>query len=202
MIAFLRGDLEYVSTDYVIVAVGGIGYNVFVSGKVLEELPRTGEEVKLYTYLNVREDAMQLFGFSNKDELDVFKLLITVNGIGPKGALSILSVMTTDELRFAVAADDSKTIAKSPGIGAKTASKLILELKDKLKLEDAISNSFEKADDNLQVAGMADVKGEAVMALTALGYSQAEAVKAVKSVDVSQDMSAEDIIKKALRALI
>ena len=175
---------------------------MFVSGKTLETIDGTGTDIKLYTYLNVREDAMQLFGFMTKDELDVFKLLITVNGIGPKGALSILSVMTTNELRFAVASEDSKTIAKSPGIGAKTASKLILELKDKLKLEDAISNSFDVSDDIKPISGMTDIKNEASMALVALGYSQAEALKAVNTVEVTEDMSSEDVIKKALRSLI
>ncbi len=202
MIAFLKGEVEYISSDYVVLSVGGIGYNVFVSGKTLENIGRTGTEVKLHTYLNVREDAMQLFGFITKDELDVFKLLITVNGIGPKGALSILSVMTANELRFAVASEDAKAIAKSPGIGAKTASKLILELKDKLKLEDAIENSFNTSSDDKPQAGMTDSKSEAVMALTALGYSQTEALRAVKSVEVTDVMSSEDIIKKALRTLI
>lgn len=202
MIAFLKGEVEYIAGDYIVVAVGGIGYNVFVSGKTLENISRTGTEVKLHTYLNVREDAMQLFGFMTRDELDVFKLLITVNGIGPKGALSILSVMTANELRFAVASEDAKAIAKSPGIGAKTASKLILELKDKLKLEDAIENSFNTSSDDKPQAGMTDSKNEAVMALTALGYSQTEALRAVKSVEVTEAMSSEDIIKKALRTLI
>lgn len=202
MIAFLKGEIEFIASDYVVISVGGIGYNVFVSGKTLENISRTGIEIKLHTYLNVREDAMQLFGFMNKDELDVFKLLITVNGIGPKGALSILSVMTTNELRFAVASEDSKAIAKSPGIGAKTASKLILELKDKLKLEDAISSSFDTDDAVKPISGMSDVKNEASMALVALGYSQTEALRAVKTVEVTEGMGSEDIIKKALRALI
>ncbi len=202
MIAFVKGEIEYIALDYVVIEVGGLGYNVFVSSRVIESLPKIGAEVKLYTYMNVREDAMQLFGFKTRDELEVFKMLITVNGIGPKGALSILSVMTTDELRFAVASEDAKTIAKSPGIGAKTASKLILELKDKLKLEDAISNSFNVDNDIVSVSGVSDIKNEAVMALVALGYSQSEAVKAVKNVEVSEEMSTEDIIKKALRMLI
>lgn len=202
MIAFLKGEIEYISSDYVIISVGGIGYNVFVSGKTLENINGTGIEVKLHTYLNVREDAMQLFGFMTKDELDVFKLLITVNGIGPKGALSILSVMTADELRFAVASEDAKAIAKSPGIGAKTASKLILELKDKLKLEDAIENTLNVNSEVKTNSGMTDAKNEAVMALVALGYSQSESLKAVKNVDITEDISSEDIIKKALRLLI
>lgn len=202
MIAFLNGKVEYISSDYVVLSVGGIGYNVFVSGKTLENINGTGSEVKLHTYLNVREDAMQLFGFITKDELDVFKLLITVNGIGPKGALSILSVMTANELRFAVASEDAKAIAKSPGIGAKTASKLILELKDKLKLEDAIENSFNIDSKIEPQVGLNDSKNEAVMALVALGYSQTESLKAVKSVEVTESMTSEEIIKKALRLLI
>lgn len=202
MIGFLKGEIDSIINDIVIIDVSGVGYNVFVSGKTLENIPSVHSEVKLYTYLNVREDAMQLFGFLTKDELEVFKLLITVNGIGPKGALSILSVMTTDELRFAVAAEDSKLIAKSPGIGAKTASKLILELKDKLKLEDAILNTLDYKENVNTNIGLSDMKNEAVMALTALGYSQAESVRAVKSVEISEDMSSEDIIKKALRLLI
>ncbi len=202
MIAFIKGEVEYISGDYVVLSVGGMGYNVFVSSKTLENIGRTGTEIKLYTYLNVREDAMQLFGFITRDELDVFKLLITVNGIGPKGALSILSIMTANELRFAVASEDAKAIAKSPGIGAKTASKLILELKDKLKLEDAIENSFNTSSEDIPQVGMTDSKSEAVMALTALGYSQTEALRAVKSVEVTESMSSEDIIKKALRTLI
>lgn len=202
MIAFLKGEVEHIAGDYVVLAVGGIGYNVFISGKTLENISGTGTEIKLHTYLNVREDAMQLFGFMTRDELDVFKLLITVNGIGPKGALSVLSVMTANELRFAVASEDAKAIAKSPGIGAKTASKLILELKDKLKLEDAIENSFNANAEIKPQARMTDSKNEAVMALTALGYSQTEALRAVKSVEVTEAMTSEDIIKKALRMLI
>ncbi len=202
MIAFLNGKVEYISNDFIVLSVGGIGYNVFVSSKTLENISGTGCEVKLHTYLNVREDAMQLFGFITKDELDVFKLLITVNGIGPKGALSILSVMTANELRFAVASDDAKSIAKSPGIGAKTASKVILELKDKLKLEDAIENTFNASSNIEPQACLNDSKNEAVMALVALGYSQSESLKVVKSVEVTESMTSEDIIKKALRLLI
>ncbi|MBP3338833.1 MAG: Holliday junction branch migration protein RuvA [Lachnospiraceae bacterium] len=202
MIAFVKGEVEYIGADILVINVGGIGYNVFISGKILNNMPSIGEEIKLFTYLNVREDAMQLFGFADRDELNVFKLLITVNGIGPKGALSILSCMTADDLRFAVAADDAKTIAKSPGIGAKTASKLILELKDKLKLEDAISNTLDTGVDVTYTSESNDIRQEAIMALTALGYTHSEACKAVKSVDTSQCITSEDVIKKALRALV
>ena len=132
MIAFVKGNLADVESDRVIIDVGGIGYNVFVSSYTIGRLPLEGNVVKLYTYLNVKEDLMQLYGFLTKDELRIFKLLIGVNGIGPKGGLGILSYLTPDDLRFAVMANDVKAISAAPGIGKKTAEKLILELKDQL----------------------------------------------------------------------
>ena len=137
MYAYIKGVLADVEEESVVVEAGGIGYRIYTTGQTFDYLPVVGEEVKLYTYLNVREDAMILYGFLTKDDLRVFKLLIGVNGIGPKGALAVLSVMTTDDLRFAVLGDDAKVIAKAPGIGAKTAQRVILELKDKLSLEEA-----------------------------------------------------------------
>ena len=134
MISYIRGELADVEENKVIVDAGGIGYGIFMSGHAIGLLPRVGSEVKIYTYLNVKEDCMQLFGFLTRDELSVFRLLITVNGIGPKGGLSILSKLTPDELRFAVMAGDVKLISSAPGIGRKTAEKLILELKDKLSI--------------------------------------------------------------------
>ncbi len=129
-----------IGEDRVVVEAGGIGYCVYTTGQTLDALPQTGEQIRLFTYLQVREDAMVLYGFLTKDELSVFKLLIGVSGIGPKGALGVLSVMTTDDLRFAVIGDDVKAISRAPGIGAKTAQRVILELKDKLSLEDAFEN--------------------------------------------------------------
>ena len=145
MYSYIKGILTDMEEDLVVVEAGGIGYNIYTTGQTFRLLPAIGQEVKLYTYLNVREDAMILYGFLTKDDLRVFRLLIGVNGIGPKGALAILSVMTTDDLRFAVLGDDAKAIAKAPGIGAKTAQRVILELKDKLSLEDAIEQRFEHA---------------------------------------------------------
>ena len=155
-----------------------------------------GEEVKLYTYLNVREDAMILYGFLTKDDLRVFKLLIGVNGIGPKGALAVLSVMTTDDLRFAVLGDDAKAIAKAPG--AKTAQRVILELKDKLSLEEAFelkSEHVSRQNEN----GSSGVKNEAVQALVALGYASSEALKALNGIEITDDMDVETLLKAALK---
>ena len=128
MIAFVKGILDSVSEDKIIVENQNIGFEILVPGSVVSELPQVGNTVKIYTYTYVREDALQLYGFLTKDSMDMFKLLITVNGIGPKAALGILTAMDTDALRLAILSDDAKTIAKAPGIGPKTASKLILEL--------------------------------------------------------------------------
>lgn len=155
------------------------------------------ETVRVFTYLNVREDAMQLFGFLTRDDLEVFKLLITVNGIGPKGGLAVLSTITTDDLRVAVISEDAKAISKAPGIGAKTAQKVIIELKDKLNLEDVLEP---KLDANFQVNDNNSMS-EAVMALVALGYSQADAYRAVKSIDNIEELDVENVIKMALKKI-
>lgn len=198
MYSYIKGILTDMEEDLVVVEAGGIGYNIYTTGQTFRYLPAVGEEVRLYTCLNVREDAMILYGFLTKDDLRVFRLLIGVNGIGPKGALAILSVMTTDDLRFAILADDAKAIAKAPGIGAKTAQRVILELKDKLSLEDAIEQKFEHA--AAEVAGDSkNIRTEAVQALVALGYSSSEALKAVNGVELPKDADVEYLLKAALK---
>ena len=200
MIAFVKGSLADVESDRVIIDVGGIGYNVFVSSYTMGRLPLEGNEVKLYTYLNVKEDLMQLYGFLSKDELRIFKLLIGVNGIGPKGALGILSAMTADDLRFAIIAGDSKAIAKAPGIGAKSAERIILDLKDKITFE---PDSLSETDMSVSSSGSIDstAKNEAIEAMSALGYSPAEALKAVKQIEITPDMDAGAILKAALKVI-
>ncbi len=141
---------------------------------------------------------MILFGFLTKDDLFVFRLLLGVSGIGPKGALAILSVMTTDDLRFAVLGDDAKAIAKAPGVGAKTAQRLILELKDKLSLEDAFEQKLAKNDNPVQNKAKG-AKNEAIEALVALGYSSSEALKALNGIEITDDTDVEDILKAALK---
>ena len=170
----------------------------YTTGQTFQYLPSMGEEVKVYTYLHVREDAMILFGFLTKDDLFVFRLLLGVSGIGPKGALAILSVMTTDDLRFAVLGDDAKAIAKAPGVGAKTAQRLILELKDKLSLEDAFEQKLAKNDNPVQNKAKG-AKNEAIEALVALGYSSSEALKALNGIEITDDTDVEDILKAALK---
>lgn len=198
MIAFVRGEIADISEDNVILDVGGIGYNIKISARTAEHLATTEKKVQLYTYTCVREDAFQLFGFLTQDELTIFKKLITVNGIGPKGGLAILSVMSADELRFAIISGDAKAIAKAPGIGAKTAGRVILDLKDKVSIEETlvqreINASASSEGENLQA------ENQAVEALVALGYSPSEAVKAVRKVTVPEGADVEVILKLALK---
>ena len=149
---------------------------------------------------HVKEDDMQLYGFLTKDDLQVFRLLLQVNGIGPKGALGVLSGLTADELRFAILSDDVKTISKAPGIGKKTAQKLILELKDKLNLQDAFEKKYENAaQENVMSDSVTDAKKEAVEALVALGYSSTDALLAVKRAEISEEADVETVLKAALK---
>lgn len=164
-------------------------------------MPGRGESVKIYTYLNVKEDAMQLFGFQAEEDLEMFRLLLNVNGIGPKAALGVLSVLTADDLRFAVLSDDVKAISRAPGVGGKTAQKLILELKDKLKLEDAFERKLASAAHAQPVTAAADARSEAVQALTALGYSNSDALRAVRKSGATEDMDTETILKLALKQM-
>ena len=197
MISYIRGELAAISEDKVVVDVNGVGYGIFMSGKSIGSLPQIGREVKIHTYMNVKEDAMQLFGFISDDDLRVFKLVIAVSGIGPKGGLNILSQLTADELRFAVAANDIKAISAAPGIGKKTAEKLILELRDKLNLEEALDHIGQTPNAGASSAG--GDQADAVEALVALGYGSTEAMKAVRRVQATADMGSDAILKQALK---
>lgn len=202
MISYIKGELTEVFEDTVVVETNGIGYNIRVPGSVLDRLPSVGSSVRIYTYLYVKEDAMNLFGFLNRDDLSVFKLLLNVSGIGPKGALAILSTIGPDDLRFAVLSEDVKTISSAPGIGAKTAKRLIIELKDKLKLaevfETALANKEKASSENDVLLA----RNEAVEALVALGYASAQAMKAVHQVENAEEKDSEQILKEALKKLI
>ena len=202
MISYIKGELTEVFEDTVVVETNGIGYNIRVPGSVLDRLPSVGSSVRIYTYLYVKEDAMNLFGFLNRDDLSVFKLLLNVSGIGPKGALAILSTIGPDDLRFAVLSEDVKTISSAPGIGAKTAKRLIIELKDKLKLaevfETALANKEKASSENDVLLA----RNEAVEALVALGYASAQVMKAVQQVENAEEKDSEQILKEALKKLI
>lgn len=200
MIEFLKGKLDFVNESSIVIDVNNIGYELFVTATVLGKLPGIGGDIKLYTYLQVKEDGVSLFGFATREELLFFKQLITVNGIGPKGALSILSFMSVEDLRFAILSEDSKTISKAPGIGAKTAGKLIIELRDKVKnYEPMAARGIGEGDSTVSTNfGLRDT---AVQALVALGYSATEAMKAVNSVNVSDGMTDGELIRQSLKKI-
>ncbi len=205
MISYIRGELCDIEEQKAIVDVNGVGYGIYMPQQALSLLPPMGQQVKIHTYLNIREDAMQLFGFLTKEDLNVFRLLIGVNGIGPKAGLNILSCLSPDELRFAVLSGDAKAISATPGIGKKTAEKLILEFKDKLNIEDMLEHAAHGGDSEDLASGTDTasntMQAEAVQALTALGYGSAESLRAVKK-SSPECSSVEDILKEALKFLL
>ena len=203
MISYVKGIIADFEKDKVIVENNGIGYGIYMPQRSLGLLPSVGSEVKIYTYMNVREDAMQLFGFLSKDELSMYKLVITVSGIGPKGGLSILSTLSADDLRFAVLSSDSKAISKAPGIGKKTAEKLIIELKDKLDMDDLLTHAGTASESgvSMDVSSVnTSVQAEAAEALVALGYGSTESYKAVKAVNM-ENPTVEALLKEALKKM-
>ena len=202
MISYVRGELVAIEDDKVILDVNGVGFGIYMPAQSMTLLPTIGEEVRLHTYMNVREDAMQLFGFLTRDDLNVFKLVIGVSGIGPKGGLNILSQLSPDDLRFAVMANDAKTIAATPGIGKKTAEKLIIELKDKLSIEDVLNKTVEQDATTPTTNASNEIQAEAVQALVALGYGSTESMKAVKKVPLEEETTVEEVLKLALKNMM
>jgi len=198
MIAYLRGKIAKKSSTYVIVETAGIGYQVFVSPSTLAKLPEGldgQEEVRIFTYMNVKEDGISLYGFSSMEEQEMFLRLLSVSGVGPKGALGFLSQLSPQEIVMAILTDDIKTLSKSPGVGRKTAQRVVLELKDKCSTQDAVA---------IPTQGGVTIEGakfEAMEAMEALGYSRAEAAKAVNAV-AAKDMDASAIISAALRKMV
>ena len=203
MISFIKGYVAETTENSVILETDSIGYEIFMTGTAIEETSRMQDKIKIYTYFHVREDTMQLYGFLSRDDLEMFRLLLNVNGIGPKAAMGVLAAITADELRFAVLSDDVKTISRAPGIGKNTAQKLILELKDKLKLEDAFEKKLDHQEENLSLTdtSLRDSRQEAVEALTALGYSSTNALRAVRQVSEETGDDVEAILKAALKQL-
>lgn len=199
MISFIRGKLVDVFENKVIVDTGSFGMEINVTTLTLEKLPKVNEEVFLYTYFKVSEDAMSLYGFNNGKELEIFKLLLGVNGVGPKAALSILSVLDVYSFGIAVLGDDEKTIAKANGVGLKTAKRIIIELKDKIHTENI--TEFDAGGSNDENTALSTVGRDTIEALVALGYSVTEATKAVKSLEIDENMSSSKALRLALRML-
>lgn len=199
MIAYVKGSLESIGEDNLTIENNSIGYEIRIPSSLIPQLPSIGDDIKIFTYLYVREDAMQLYGFISEDDLNVFKLLLTVSGIGPKGALGILSALSADQLRYAILTNDDVLITQAPGVGKKTAQRLIIDLKDKLKMKDIGTKSAQ--DGSLSSASVlsSDMLSESVQALISLGYSSSEALKVTKS--IVNYTSVEDILKQALKQL-
>ncbi len=170
--------------DMIVVEAGSVGYNIRVPLSVIDGLPGIGEEVRIYTYLQVREDAMSLYGFLTRQDLKMFRQLLGVNGIGPRGALGLLSALRPDDLRLAIISGDVKAISRAPGIGSKTAQRLILDLKDRISVDEMIPR---------QEAALE------AKSLVALGYSAMEASRAVRQVEITESMTTEDVLKASLK---
>ena len=196
MIAYVKGKLDTKTNTFVIIDVQGIGYRVFMPSKSIENLGVIGEEVKIYTYYYVREDNISLYGFSSNEELRMFELLISVSGVGAKSAITMLSEISPSSFALAVITDDISKLVKIPGVGKKTAARIILELKDKLKTEMAIERQEEV---NVAIKNDTNVN-EAIAALQVLGYSRKEIEKVIEKINV-KDLEIEEIIKEALKYL-
>lgn len=190
MISYIKGIITYKTNSFVVVECNGIGYKIFVSSATLSHLNET-ETVMIYTFMNVKEDDISLFGFLTQQEQTIFHQLLSVSGIGPKGALAFLSEMTPEDIIIAILSEDIKTLSKTPGIGKKTAQRLILELKDKVKLQEVIQQTPQKDTNE---------KWEAVEALTSLGYSRSEAMQAVNAC-YKEGLSVEEILKLSFKKL-
>lgn len=197
MIYSLTGELTYIGDQFLVVECGGVGFKCFTSVAMAASAGRIGDQIRLYTYLSVKEDALDLYGFKTENELRAFKLLISVSGVGPKAAVSILSEMSADKLALAVAAGDTKAITRANGVGKKIAERIVLELKDKMagvtlsSSESSVSAAASVAEDS--------PAGEAVAALVALGFSKSDAAAAVGAMDSS--LPADEMIRQGLRQL-
>ena len=197
MISYIKGRLEIKSKDYIVVDVGGIGYKIFMSETAINELEKE-TEVKVFTYMRVREDDISLYGFLNNEELVTFELLISVGGVGAKSAITILSNITPSKFALAVITNDVNTLKKLPGIGAKTAARIILELKDKMKTEQSIEES---KDEEIKEAIVLDNKAnDALEALCVLGYTRKDVEKVLSNIDTNK-LKVEEIIKQGLKYL-
>ena len=198
MLAYIKGTLEIKMTDYVVIDVGGLGYKVYMSAIGMEKLGNIGDKVKVYTYYRVREDDISIFGFNTNEELRMFELILSVSGVGAKTALTIIAVTDPSEFAIAVISDDVSYLTKIPGIGAKSAQRIILELKDKMKKENSITKTKNlKLKEAVVDSSKVD---EAISALQVLGYNKKEIEKVFMKLD-KKDLSTEDLIRKGLTIL-
>lgn len=197
MLYNVKGRLTVSEVNYIVVECGGIGFKCFTSLNTVKEVGKIGDEVNVYTYLAVREDAMDLYGFATLTELEFFKLLISVSGVGPKAAVAILSELSPDRLALCIASGDSKAITKAQGVGQKTAQRVVLELKDKMGV--IATPEASQAVIGASTVSQSSNTAEAVEALVALGYSQSDAAVVVGSMDKS--LSVDEMIRQGLKQL-
>ena len=197
MLYYVSGTVAVLEPGLAVIDCGGVGYACATTNYTLSQLKK-GERARLYTYLHVREDIFELYGFASQQELNSFKMLIGVSGVGPKAALAILSATTPQNLALSIVTEDEKALTAAQGIGKKIAQRIILELKDKLSLEEAFEKRLENSG-QAPISVASDARGEAVQALTALGYSSTDALRAVKQAQVTEDMTTEEILKAALK---
>ena len=201
MISYIKGTIAAVGENFAVIENNGIGYMITMPGSSLYAIGNMDGEVKVLTYMAVKEDDVSLYGFLTTSELEMFRMLITVSGVGPKGAIGILSSITADELKMAIAAEDSKLIASAKGIGSKTAQKIVVELKGKVGKEVLISDSLKAPSPGDAFAGRKSAVHEAIDALEALGFSRSSAVKAINQLEEIDDLTASDIIGRALKII-
>ena len=207
MLAYIKGTLEMKMTEYVVIDVGGLGYKVFMSGTAMDQLGDIGSQVKVYTYYRVREDDISIYGFNTNEELRMFELLLSVSGVGAKTALTMLAVCTPSEFVLAIVSEDINVLTSIPGIGPKSAKRIILELKDKIKKEQQIQE-LTRASKGIQISTKVqeaiqkdNVISEAVAALQVLGYNRKEIEKAFETIIDKENMTTEDLIKRGLAIL-
>lgn len=203
MIATLKGLVEEAYPDHLILDVNGIGFLLWISGTTYDSLPAMGNEAKVYTRMTVREDSMDLYGFSTIDERACFDMLVTVTGVGPKAALSILSTLTVGDLRFAILGGDTKKIVKAPGVGKKIAERIVLELKDKINLIEAYSGAMElpATSKGAGASTVNSVRIEVMEALKSLGYSASDAARALDQMTITESTTTEQLLSDTLRQM-
>lgn len=199
MIHYVAGKLAAVGEKSIVVDHQGIGLEILVPATVLDGLPAVGSEVMIYTYFHVKEDGMKLFGFPSRQDKELFEQIITVSGIGPKGGLAMMGALSSDDIRMAILSEDAKTIAMSPGIGPKTAKKLILELKDKIDIDASLHLGSEEGETSADSQSGHEIIADTVDALTALGYSPTDAMRAVRAVPLTEEMTVETLLKLTLK---
>ena len=201
MISYIIGTVTAVSEGFIILENNGIGYKIIMPGSSLYRMSSADDSIKVFTYMAVREDDVSLYGFLTRAELEMFKLLITVSGVGPKGAIGILSSISVDELKMAISAEDSKLIAGAKGVGGKTAQKIVVELKGKVEKNDAFAGGSSQPVSSPEIASDKSIVSEALAVLEALGFGRSESVRAINQIEITPEMTSSELVGSALKII-